>query len=106
MHFILFNKLYEAMKSKEYNDKEQQRKDKNTWGNVVPGQRSISESAALSEAEANAQNTDCDNVSSTNMDPEPREGSVRGERGDQDWQQLSSAEKKRSDGRRGGYPKN
>lgn len=94
------------MKSKDYKNKEQDRKDKNTWGNIVPGQRSDSESAALSEAEANAQHADCDHVSSTNMDPEPREGSKREEREDQDWQQLSDAEKKRSDDRKGGYPKN
>jgi hypothetical protein len=97
------------MKSRSYKDKEKNRKDKTTWGNVEPGPRSAGEDAALGSAEANAEHSDSDNVSSSNMDPEPREGE-RAEpgccEGDQEWQNLSKDEKKRADSRKGGYPKN
>ena len=95
------------MRSSEYKDNEKKRKEKTTWGNVEPGKRTESEEAALGPAEANAQHPDSDHVSSPNMDPEPREGEGLENTGrTEDWQQLSSEEKKRSGGRKGGYPKN
>jgi len=97
------------MKSRNYKDKEKIRKEKTTWGNVEPGPRSAGEQAALGPAEANADKASSDGVFSTNMDPELREGENSGlkdDEGKQDWQQLSKKEKKRSDDRKGGYPKN
>ena len=97
------------MKSKAYKNKEKKRKDKTTWGNVEPGQRTAGEQAALGPAESNAQHTDSDEVSSSNMDPEPREGAscaLEDNEGTQDWQQLSKEELKRTRSRSGGYPKN
>ena len=97
------------MTSKNNDNREKKNKGKTTWGNVEPGPRTEGEHAALNSAEANAQHPDSDNVSSTNMDPEPHE-SERSEPSEedsgQDWQNLSKEEKKRSDNRNGGYPKN
>jgi hypothetical protein len=97
------------MKSREYKDREKKRKEKSTWGNVKPEPRSAEEQSVFGAAEANAEHKDSDNVSSSNMDPEPREGASPDSKeteGKKDWQQLSKKEQKRSDGRKGGYPKN
>lgn len=96
------------MKSQEYKNKEKKRKDKTTWGNIKPEPRSAEELSVFGAAEANAEHSDSDNVSSSNMDPEPREGEssdLKESEGKKDWQQLSKEERKRSDNRRGGYPK-
>lgn len=97
------------MKSQDYKNKEKKRKDKTTWGNIKPEPRSAEEQSVFGAAEANAEHSDSDNVSSSNMDPEPREGAGSGHKegeGQKDWQQLSKEEHRRSDSRKGGYPKN
>jgi hypothetical protein len=94
------------MKSKENENTGKNNKNKTTWGNVEPGERTEHE-GSLQAAEDNAAKDDCKNVSSTNMDPEPGEGEGSDhEEGNQDWQQLNKKEQSRADNRKGGYPKN
>lgn len=94
------------MRSSEDKKKGKDPKEKTTWGNVEPGKRTADEESALGPAEANAKHKDSDNVSSPNMDPEPNKGEEQEEGRTEDWQQLSRDEKKRSEERKGGYPKN
>jgi len=90
---------------KNNNDKNQ--KKGKTWGNVTPGPLSEGEEKALRPAMDKAAK-EGKQVSSPKMDPEHNSGEKKTQAKDknQEWQKLSKEEQKKTDERKGGYPKN